>query len=66
MNWEDLLQADVDGGMGMSGGPLYDSNGDLVGMYVGQCSDGGKSISLCESIKSILEAYERCKLERAE
>jgi len=61
MNWEDLLQTDVDGGMGYSGGPLYNSNGNLIGMYVGQYYNGGRSISLCESVSSILEAYERCK-----
>jgi S1-C subfamily serine protease len=61
MNWKDLLQTDADGGKGYSGGPLYNSNGDLIGMYVGQCFDGGRSISLCESAKSILEAYKRYK-----
>jgi len=62
--WKDLLQTDVDGGSGCSGGPLYNSDGNLVGMYVGQVLGGGRGISLCESIDSILEAYERCKLER--
>ena len=59
-NWNDLLQADVTGGLGSSGGPLYNSDGDLVGMYIGHSNGGGQGISLCESAKSILEAYERC------
>ena len=66
MGWRDLLQTDVDGGPGSSGGPLYDSNGNLIGMYVGHAFSGGLGISLCEDAKSILEAYERCKLERGE
>jgi len=60
MNWEDLLQTDAEGGPGSSGGPLYNSDGNLVGMYVGHAWNGGIGISLCESAKSILEAYERC------
>lgn len=59
-DWNDLLQVDADGGTGCSGGPLYNVDGRVIGMYVGQCSGGGKSISLCETTKSILEAYERC------
>jgi len=67
MGWENLLQTDAEGGLGSSGGPLYNSNGNLVGMYVGHAGRyGGVGISLCESIKSILEAYERCKLKRIE
>lgn len=61
LDWKDLLQVDADGGMGNSGGPLYNVDGRLIGMYVGQCNNGGKSISLCESAESILEAYQRCK-----
>jgi len=64
MNWEDLLQTDAEGGSGSSGGPLYNSKGDVIGIYVGHAAYGGVGISLCESAKSILEAYERCKLER--
>lgn len=60
-NWEDLLQVDAEGGPGSSGGPLYNSNGFLVGMYVGHTGKGGVGISLCESAESILEAYQRCK-----
>lgn len=63
-NWNDLLQADVTGGPGSSGGPLYNSDGNLVGMYVGHSDGGGQGISLCESAKSILEAYERCMESR--
>ncbi len=59
-NWKDLLQVDANGGSGSSGGPLYNSEWNLVGIYVGQVGDGGKGISLCEDAKSILEAYERC------
>ena len=64
MGWKDLLQTDVTGGPGSSGGPLYNSDGDLVGMYVGHSNGGGQGISLCESAKSILEAYERCMESR--
>ena len=63
-NWNDLLQVDAEGGPGSSGGPLYNSDGNLVGMYVGHSDGGGQGISLCESAKSILEAYERCMSER--
>lgn len=61
--WKDLLQTDAEGGPGSSGGPLYNSDGNLVGMYVGYAgsSYGGCGISLCESAESILEAYQRCK-----
>lgn len=60
LNWEDLLQTDAEGGPGNSGGPLYNIEGDVIGMYVGHANGGGRGISLCESAKSILEAYERC------
>ena len=59
-NWKNLLQTDAEGGPGSSGGPLYNSNGNLVGMYVGHSNGGGRGITLCESAKSILGAYERC------
>ena len=62
--WKNLLQTDAEGGSGSSGGPLYNSDGNLVGMYVGHSDGGGQGISLCESAKSILEAYERCMSER--
>ena len=64
MGWEDLLQTDAEGGPGSSGGPLYNSEGDLIGIYVGHAYNGGIGISLCESVESILEAYERCMSER--
>jgi len=60
MGWKDLLQVDAEGGYGSSGGPLYDSDGGLIGIYVGHAGGGGVGISLCESAESILEAYERC------
>jgi len=60
------LQTDAEGGPGSSGGPLYNSDGNLVGMYVGHSDGGGRGISLCESAKSILEAYERCMNARSE
>lgn len=59
-----LLQVNTDGGPGFSGGPLYNEEGRLVGMYVGQSGRGGVGISFCESSKSILEAYERCMIAR--
>lgn len=61
MGWEDLLQVDAEGGPGSSGGPLYNSEGNLIGIYVGHVWGGGIGVSLCESAKSILEAYERAK-----
>ena len=61
MGWKDLIQTDAEGGPGSSGGPLYNSDGNLVGMYVGHTDGGGQGISLCENAKSILEAYQRCK-----
>jgi S1-C subfamily serine protease len=60
MGWKDLLQVDAEGGYGSSGGPLYDSEGRVIGIYVGHAGDGGIGITLCESAKSILEAYKRC------
>ena len=62
--WKNLLQTDAEGGPGSSGGPLYNSDGNLVGMYVGHSDGGGQGISLCENTESILEAYERCMSER--
>lgn len=59
--WNDLIQTDAEGGPGSSGGPLYDSDGHLVGMYVGHSNGGGQGISLCENAQNILEAYQRCK-----
>ena len=61
MGWKDLLQTDAEGGYGSSGSPLYNSDGDIIGMYVGHVGNGGAGISLCENARSILEAYERCK-----
>ena len=63
--WGDLLQADAESGPGSSGGPLYNSNGNVIGICVANPNYGG-GVTLCESAKSILEAYERCKLERVE
>lgn len=65
MGWEDLLQTDAEGGPGSSGGPLYDFEGRVIGVYVGHAWNGGIGISLCEDAKSILEAYERCKNARS-
>lgn len=63
--WEDLIQTDAEGAPGSSGGPLYDSEGRIIGICVtGEIPGGG--ITLCESGKSILEAYERCMNARRE
>ena len=59
-NWEDLIQTDAEGAPGSSGGPLYDTNGNVIGICVSGPNPGG-GITLCESGKSILEAYERSK-----
>jgi len=64
MGWKDLLQVDAEGGSGSSGSPLYNSDGNLIGMYVGHAGSGGIGISLCENSKSILEAYQRCRNAR--
>jgi len=61
MGWKDLIQTDAEGGPGSSGGPLYNSDGNLIGMYVGHSDGGGQGISLCENAKSILEANQRGK-----
>jgi S1-C subfamily serine protease len=63
--WEDLLQTDAEGAHGSSGGPLYDSQGNVIGICVGGPINGG-GVTLCESGKSILEAYERCMNARGE
>jgi len=62
-DWEDLLQTDAEGAPGSSGGPLYDSKGQIIGICVTGCIPGG-GVTLCESGKSILEAYERCMESR--
>jgi serine protease Do len=61
--WEDLIQVDAEAAPGSSGGPLYNSKGELIGICVGGENPGG-GVTLCESIKSIQEAYKRCKIER--
>ena len=58
-NWNDLLQTDAEGGAGSSGGPLYNADGYIIGIYVGHAGNGGIGISLYENSKSILEAYGR-------
>ena len=62
---EDLLQTDAEGAPGSSGGPLYDSKGRIIGICVSGYAPGG-GVTLCESGKSILEAYERCMDARRE
>ncbi len=58
-DWKDLLQTDAEGAPGSSGSPLYDSVGRVIGIVVTGPNPGG-GVTLCESAKSILEAYERC------
>ena len=58
-DWQDLLQTDAEGAPGSSGSSLYDSVGRVIGICVTGPNPGG-GITLCESAKSILEAYERC------
>lgn len=62
--WRDLLQTDAGSAPGSSGGPLYNSEGDVIGIVVANPDPYGGNVSLCESGKSILEAYERCMESR--
>ncbi len=58
-DWKDLIQTDAASAPGSSGGPMYDERGNLIGIVVGSPPRGG--VTVCESAKSILEAYQRCK-----
>ena len=62
-DWHDLLQTDAEGAPGSSGSPLYNSNGEVIGIVVTGPNPGG-GVTLCEDAKSILEAYERCVSKR--
>lgn len=62
-DWKDLLQTDAEGAPGSSGSPLYNIKGDVIGIVVTGPNPGG-GVTLCESAKSILEAYERCMESR--
>ncbi len=58
--WNTLIQTDINGGPGNSGGPLYNLDGILIGVYVGQSNMGGLSISFyipANQIKAALSRY---------
>jgi len=59
LSLKDVIQTDTDGGAGMSGGPLYNEDGKLIGIYNAQLGVGGFGINFCENMESILAAYER-------
>jgi len=63
LDWKGLLQTDAEGAPGSSGGPLYNSKGEIIGVCVTGANAGG-GVTLCESAESILEAYKRCKDDR--
>ena len=52
--WQDSIVCDVFSWPGNSGGPLFNANGQIIGLLVG----GPDSLSLCEPITHILEALE--------
>jgi len=53
-----LIQTDAEGAPGSSGGPLFNTKGEIIGICVSGVTPGG-GVVFCEPVSHILKALER-------